>query len=607
MRKLGSLIPLVGLAALAGCGDSGGGGGASPPKPTSVIDIRADVNRNGVVDLDDPTEDELEAEWSAQSGAIFLANIDDDEGVCPSDSGLSDQELASCFDAADEHVNGEADLLDMARIRTVPWPEAPADASGVLSVLSPMGVDPYEFVRLFRNDGGNWVVVPPDYAISQAELQSGLDLALEGKDIVRDREVWDGFVDVKLTVEAGTSEAGDKLPDGEDVVRLRVAPLLFTHHLQQGEEIYATATSYAASKIFRDELRAAAEAAGVPHGLKELSVGDQWTQDFMEIGVMTMPSEGGQHRIDVFVRSTDSRNTPNIRKAGRQAYEVFHGPDVAGFTPDYLTGKGYMETLDAYGNLETIPPYEHNGQSYPLGRLFRGSVPDFHPDKAFTRMMDAQLAQPPVYADTSWLLVAHIDETISFVKMDNTRGWGAAVNDPALAKKMLEDLVAQGHGEALMFVGKKVWDSSEQLVSATVSISGVLADTEVMAESAKATVEIDAQMEIVMAETGLTSAELIPVPFLHEPAWGYSIAYQPGTVNAIYLRDNAFGVPTPHGPSINGKDPFRTQLEEAFGKHGINVYYIENWDLYHALSGEVHCGSNTKRAVPTNLWWESGL
>jgi protein-arginine deiminase len=607
MRKLGSWIPFAGLAAsLIGCSSDEGAGDGAPPGPSVVIDIRADVNRNGTIDLEDPTEDELEAEWSAEAGAVFLANIDDDEGVCPSTSTLTDLELASCFDAADEVVNGEADLMDMARIRTVPWPEAPADARGVLSVSSPMGADPYQFVRLFRNTGDSWEVVPPDHPLGQAELQSGIELAIEAKDIVRDREIWDGIVDVKLGVEAGTGPSGEELPDAEDVVRLRVAPLLFTHHLQPALEVYATSTSWPGSTAFRNDLRTAVEAAGVPLGLKEIASDDVWTQDFMEIGSMTMPSEGGQHRIDVYLRSVDFRETSSrIRRAGRKVYELFHGPDAAGFTPDHQSGKGYMDTLDAYGNLETIPPYEHDGQSYPLGRVIRGSVPGYHTDEAFTRMTDAQLVQPPVYVDTSWLFVGHIDETVAFVKMDSARGWGIAVNDPVLAKTMLEDLVAQGHADASMFTGKWIWDANDKLVTAQRSVSDVLADTEIMAHSARAAIDVDAQLEIIAAETGITETELIPMPFLHEPVWGYSVAYQPGTVNGISLADTAFAVPIPYGPLINGQDPFRTQLEEAFGRHGINVHYVENWVLYHTSFGEVHCGSNTLRA-PASAWWESG-
>jgi protein-arginine deiminase len=56
---------------------------------------------------------------------------------------------------------------------------------------------------------------------------------------------------------------------------------------------------------------------------------------------------------------------------------------------------------------------------------------------------------------------------------------------------------------------------------------------------------------------------------------------------------------------VGGKDPFVTQLEQAMAKVGYTVDWIEDWDLYHRLSGEVHCGSNTKRAIVATKWWES--
>jgi protein-arginine deiminase len=388
------------------------------------------------------------------------------------------------------------------------------------------------------------------------------------------------------------------------------------HHLQVAEEIYATEVSLSqGSALFRADLISAAEVAGVPQGfkpLKPLLSQDQWTQDWMELAWMTMPNAGGEHRIVAYVRSANvfAPNKPDspLRSAGRHVYEGFHGQDVAGVTPDFdIQHDGSMDSLNSYGNLETIPPYEHNGQKYTMGRVFRGNVPDFYPDPEFVRMCEAQEVQPPVYVDTAWLLVGHVDETISFIKMSNPRGWGMAVNDAALAKKMLEDLVGQGHAGVIMFAGKKIYNDNNQEVLAEATIQQVLDDTEVMGESAKAVIEVDAQLTILRNETGITDAEIIRVPFLHEPAYGYSLAYQPGTVNGIYLSDTVFGAPTPHGPVINGVDPFQKQLQDEFGKHGITVQFIEDWDLYHRLSGEVHCGSNTKRALPTNgRWWESG-
>ncbi|GAF89986.1 unnamed protein product, partial [marine sediment metagenome] len=96
------------------------------------------------------------------------------------------------------------------------------------------------------------------------------------------------------------------------------------------------------------------------------------------------------------------------------------------------------DTLNSFGNFETIPPYTNGAESFPLGRILRGNIATYYPDQTFLRMMEAQKIQQPLYIDTSWLLVGHVDETLSFIKASSPRGWVMLVNDPALAKKMLE-------------------------------------------------------------------------------------------------------------------------------------------------------------------------
>jgi protein-arginine deiminase len=266
-----------------------------------------------------------------------------------------------------------------------------------------------------------------------------------------------------------------------------------------------------------------------------------------------------------------------------------------------------MDSLDSFGNLETIPPYSHGGKSYPMGRIIMGKTQSYYPDPTVTQMLESQQVQPPVWVDTSWLSVGHVDETISFVKASAPRGWMLVLNDPALAKQMLEDASAAGHGAVTMFEGMKWYPYWGPPVSAAKTIDEVLADTEVMAESAKAAVEVAAQLAQLKQETGITDAEIIRVPFLHYPVDGYSAAYQPGTANSTVLADGHFAAPDPHGPVIDGVDIFKKQLIDAFAKHNITVHFVENWDLYHALGGEVHCGTNALRATPMNTkWWETG-
>jgi protein-arginine deiminase len=560
--------------------------GLTPPCPDGIIDIRGDNNRDGVIDFNDPADDTGEDSWDETHGAVFLANIDDDQGACPTSG--SDEQLAACNDASDDYINGNDDLLDLARLQTAPWPSAPTGASGSIDLSG--GASAY--VRLFKKNGADFEEYIPGTTLTSSELQQGVELAVEGKDFVRDDQLWDGFIDVTLTVDDGSGAVGN------DKLRMRVAPVIFRHHLDPLTTYYVTNFNYASSVAFRNDLATAATAAGAQvHNIYE---DDQWTQDFIETAYMSMPTSGGAHHvIHVNFRSANYTST-GLRSAGRSVFTDLRGRDVAGaveFDPNHSNG---MDTLNSFGNTETIPPYGN----WPLGRVLRGSDPQYYPDANFDAMIESQGVQGLVTIDTSWLLVGHVDESVSFVKVNSPRGWAMMVNDATMAKTMLENARDSGYGSTSMFVGK-YWSGGS---SAQTTIDAVLADADILNESAWAAVKVDEQVSDLKAETGITDAELIPVPFLHWESSGWSLAYQPGTVNGIYMGDQHFGAPDPHGPVIGGQDIFKEQLSTELGAYGITVHWIENWDLYHRLSGEVHCGSNATRQVPNDVkWWESGL
>ncbi|MCI0569443.1 MAG: protein-arginine deiminase domain-containing protein [Myxococcaceae bacterium] len=84
------------------------------------------------------------------------------------------------------------------------------------------------------------------------------------------------------------------------------------------------------------------------------------------------------------------------------------------------------------------------------------------------------------------------------------------------------------------------------------------------------------------------------------------VAYQPGTVNLLALSRTHVVAPDPHGPVVDGRDLFRVQLEEALAPLGITVLWVDSWDYLHQYKGEVHCGTNTVRALQAAPWWEAG-
>lgn len=565
---------------------------------TIVADLRADSNRDGDVRFDDT--DAIKTVWDAKTGAVFLANIDDDKGRCPKTG--NDVDLPKCNDATNEVIDGADDVLDLARLKTKPWAEAPDSATAIISI-TPAAKD---FVRLFKKTGdgaADFTVLADGDALTADELRAGVELAIEGKDIVRDPKTWDGFVDVKLTVTVDANSATDS-------VRMRVAPVMTYHHLLPAQEVFVTNNGDPGNKLMRNDLAAACTGAGLPTPTL-IPDQDPWAQDFFETGFMSMPGAGGaQHVVHVALRSANVYDTTDasnpLRSAGQVVFSMLRGKDHAAVQQFDINHSQDMDSLNSFGNLETIPPYTLADKTYPLGRMIRGKTATFFPDPTFVTMMESQAMQPPVYIDTSWLLVGHVDETMSFVKANSPRGWALLVNDPTIAKKMLEDQVTAGNGATPMFVGESWYDDNGKASPAEATISAVLADTTVMTASADAATEIDGQLAIVKKETGLTDAEIIKVPFLHTSMQGGSYAYIPGMVNGILVSDKDFVVPNPHGPVIAGKDIFQQTMTDRLAPLGITVHFAEDWDEYHAALGEVHCGSNTRRQIPDTKWWETG-
>ena len=590
-----------------GTGDSTNPDGTDPSNPDGededeeepggiVADLRADTNRDGEISFEGKADDDGEDVWDAKHGAVFLANIDDDEVVC--DPNADDLHIAACNDAADDEVNGDDDALDLARLKTKPWTDVVNGATGSISWTAG------DKVRLFAVKGSSFTVVESGMKLTEADLKSGVELAIEGKDIVRDTAVWDGYVDFTLKVDAEGKSKTDK-------VRMRVAPLLTYHHLLPTEQTWVSVSQNQGNAAMRADLAEALSAAGLPP-VKGVNTSDSWNQDYFETGFMSMPAAGGkQHVIRVNIRSANVYNPNNpsypLRGAGAVVW-VLRGKDTAGIQ-EWKSQRSRQEqnndSLNSFGNLETVPPYTLNGQSYPLGRIIRGSTASVYPDKNFVKMMESQKVQPPIYVDTSWLVVGHVDETISFVKANTPRGWVMLANDATLARNMFQSQSNAGRGNTPLHVGK-YWATSSGNTSAQVTINQVLSDTDVMSASAEAAVEVAAQIDKIKQETGLTDAEIVKIPFLHESLDGASVAYQPGMVNGIYISDTHFVAPDPHGPVIGGQDIFRQAMSAALAPYDITVHFAEDWDTYHRQLGEVHCGTNSTRQIPQAKWWESG-
>lgn len=600
-----------------------GGGPASAIAAPGPVDLQVDANRDGTISAAD---NPLEEFADATTGALFLANLDDDDRRCAPmvkatlaskarrqmwgtrRTEAVNRKLHSCSDGTDKVVNGAADAEDLARLKIAATPDATDSSTATIAVTGRGAAK----TNLFVNHAGRWQLIRPGDVVPAAELRSGLELGIESTDIVRDAAVWDGTVGITLTVTDGSDSSTDS-------VKMRVAPLLTHNHLQATQAVLASpprpvkpgkggnksrvssikgkpvSKSSAIASAgergrFGDNLGNATGAAGVP--LHFLS-GDQWTQDFVEPMYTSMPAPGGgTHGMRLLMRSYQQRDF------AQQSLFNLLGPGIgivrAGPSNDF-------RTVDSMGNLETIPPYAHGGISHPAGRIVLGEQRGKwgKPSQKMRTLLGAQAMQEPLMLDTDWLQVGHVDEFMQFLPAPGTeRGWRLAIADPALGMDLLRQAQAAGHGtkKTLSFPF-----TNPRYIRRVPTIDQALADGRFLRANRFATSRIAANVDLIQAETGLTDEEILKVPALFEGKRRLA-AYVPGAVNNLLISPDRVLVARQWGPKIDGEDIFGAAVTDTYGEAGISVSYIDDFMSYHVYGGEIHCGTNSLRDFSYS-WW----
>jgi protein-arginine deiminase len=576
------------------------------------VRIVADVDRDGVVD-------EPMRVGTQSDGALVLPNIGVSGARCPDTrSTASDNELEACHDAAGEVAHAPQNL---APVRILPFTQASDRASGKLRVDG----DPQGRIRVFRKSGDEWTYLKPGATFTAQDLRSGVELGVDSRDIVRDKAVWDGRFTLRVDVSEGWFRSSS------DSVPMAVAPLILHNHTERVTTLFAPRSGdWADHQTFvRDLGDAVAKIGGVE--LKTLATDDNWAQDLVEFGYVSMPGPGGTTRaIEIAVRS------PQPGRVGGRAVFDLRGP---GFGAVQTGGKGYHQVA-SFGNLETIPPYEHNGRSFPAGRIIHGDAgPGANLGEQALTLFASQGVQDPLKLDTSWLFIAHVDEFVQFLPADNPRGWTIAVADPRAGVDLLRTTQAAGQGAVRAISHKD---------APNVTVARLLADQKFVAGNTEAAEAIDRNLKILMDETGVKRDEVIGVPALFskdalgfdgmppgnlppgfpppagtaantyapdrpfdaataqddpiEYGKGSFGAYLPGAVNGIVVDRTHYLAPKQWGPVVNGRDVFADAVERAYRKVGMQVGHIDDYTTHHTGGGEIHCGSNAVRAV-TKPWW----
>lgn len=577
---------------------------------TPGAELRADVDRDGMVT---PADERGEDSWSARRGAIFLANVDDDERRCVVDPAeleeagpAVDQKLAACNDSGDERINGPRDRADLAPL------EIPATRGLSGAATGRLAISPASKARIFELGGAAPGLGRPAATLTADQLRRGVRLGLEGRDVLRDRTQWDGTITVTLTII-------DHGRTATDVVKLRVAPLMLQNDLQRAQTVLAgkpnqgvgwpgeapyppgvpgefDAFARTLGKATRSSGAKLQYVQGTPGGWK-----DMWLQDTFEPATASMPAPGGAHTMRVLIRSgnvwdfgTPDEPLPTPRPAGRLLFRDLRGPDV-GIVQELspTASPNADDLLNMGGNIESLPPYA----GYPHGRVLYGAG-ERKPDPGFLELVTGQGFQDPVRVDTSWLAIGHADETTHVVRADNARGWTLAVADPRLAEKLLRDAQRAGAGTARLFAGTNS--------PRTPSVDEILADGKHLADNRAAAGHIDAQLAILLKATGLRADELVRLPVFFEahPVLPGLRAMTPGLVNGLSLTDRQFAAPDPQGPKVRGVDVFKASAERALRRTGVRVHWVDNFFWSHLGGGEVHCATNALRDTRgSDLWW----
>lgn len=371
-------------------------------------------------------------------------------------------------------------------------------------------------------------------------------------------------------------------------VRLQGAPLILNHHMLPVEKAYGV-TDYPYNEDMMTAIGDVMGASFKTDNARDYQY-DVWVQDEFETATLTAPSG----RIDVVIDS--------IRSEG---YGLDDFPeDVVAKRTDYLVrtwGSGLPSSQDSFGNLETSPPVEVDGVSYPFGRIYYGELFGQGPTDKLINVLEEQKVQDPFSLDISWLCVGHVDEFITFLPDPSApKGFRMYVGDAAEGLAFIDgldpshELPRYESGHEFATVGEMQNDDALRALNEDYQ-----------------RYSIDPNVDTLKAELGLDDSDIVRIPALYEEqayCGPYGLALIPGTVNMLVVTQDdgtvdAF-LPDPfmRGDGVPVEDDPFVQAVNPMLPEGVTPHWVDDWNTYHLMWGEVHCGTNTTR-TPEASWW----
>lgn len=398
---------------------------------------------------------------------------------------------------------------------------------------------------------------------------------------------WSG--DFTLTAAVVTGEGAEVMTDS---ARFQVAPFLLTSALDPVDEVLVIKNAQTLG--FVDALQRIVPQTGAKPRIIQAEGGnesDVWIQDTVEIGRVCVPTpQGVQQAIVVLAGIRAKHHGIDCEPLDRYMRQYF--ANLGGIIVEAASPREGTRWIDWYGNLEVSPPVKaQNGREFPLGRILVGVQNDLgmHPD--VLAFLETQRFQaPPLVIDTSWLLIGHVDEVVSFVPAPDQRGFRVLIPSTSLVKSILENVTRQGLGEQKVFANHQ----------GETTVTELLEEVAMSKENDHIQHILDETRAHLCEGLGVDDNDFIEIPVLFKDG----VAVIPNCVNGLICNGHVI-LPNPFGPWVDGEDAFATAIRVALTALGVKVHFVDNWEPYHLRDGEVHCGTNAIRRVRQPAWWNT--
>lgn len=532
-----------------------------------VANIVTDANRDGYLNAEDNFG---EAVWSSESGAVFGPNLDDDDN-----DGVAD--------GRDAVPNGEKDLTDMAKIFFAPMNHT-LSSDSIQIEFSYEFIEQSEYTPIFDRDDkarhpkffvylenqNRWLELGQYYTekngttvtlplnMSPASIsENGLSIYIDS--LFGRHPGFDGNIQIVQKIVRNSKVIS------QDEVAVRGAPVIYSHDLQTPLQAFVTSNWDKNAALYNSMVENTDPSIQVT-GIDYPSI---WLQDSGQFGYVQKPSANG----------LETTLIQTVTPSGSNRWLKFLDSEKG-----YIDFSGiYTSKFDSGGNIEVIPPYTHNGVSYPFGRLVVGgrvdkSVPTLSANNTNREiagaMMDFFISQeiqgPPIVLPSAWLTVGHIDEMFKFLPNPNAgpgeRPWVVAIAAPA---KGIEVKDIGGLEEVNRNIQEHIIDKIKQ---------------------------------VFKDEIGLIDDDFVDVPLIYSSAG--STRY-PNVINMQAVGTDLY-IPDPEASRFGEPDLYKQAAIDALEKLGYTLHFLPVKAAYFAGNGGggIHCGTNVEYdAVRDIPWW----